>query len=166
MSDLKTLFLMRHGKASDEAGLADIDRPLKKSGKHDASIIGSLLEEGGLVPEILLSSPAKRTKQTCKALCESLQTEVNIVYIQSLYLAPDNEILSCIKSAPEEVKSLMVIGHNMGMEVLARKLSNGKTGHFPTAAVAVFEVKSNSWATMVSEDISLTTMLIPKKLHN
>ena len=71
---MKTLLLMRHAKSSwSEPGLADHDRPLNKRGKQAAPEMGKLLRKEGLVPDLILCSTARRSRQTAEAVAASLR---------------------------------------------------------------------------------------------
>ena len=101
---MKTLLILRHAKSSwKHPELSDHDRPLNKRGRHDAPLIGHLLKEKGLVPDLIISSTAVRAKDTALVVGASPD-----VYIQAISdVAGDNNY-----------STLLVVGHNPGLEEL------------------------------------------------
>ena len=98
---MKTLLLMRHAKSSwKDSEKADIDRPLSKRGKKDAPFMGKLLEEKDLVPELILSSVAKRARLTTEAVTKESNYQKKTVYLDSFYLAEPQEYMKELNSLP------------------------------------------------------------------
>lgn len=146
MSD-RYLILMRHAKSSwANESLADFDRPLNDRGRQAAPMMGRWLLENDLVPDRVLSSRAVRTQQTKELVLKQFAEPCTEIDLQELYLASPNKILESIATnATSDSKTLLVIGHNPGTEILASMLS-GKAIVMPTAAIAVFRLRrASSW---------------------
>ncbi|HET6890703.1 MAG TPA: histidine phosphatase family protein, partial [Pyrinomonadaceae bacterium] len=91
---IKTLFLLRHAKASPiVAGMSDFERPLHDDGKKAAELIGQLLSSRGVTLDLILSSPAVRARETIELVLEAARLEVEIRYDQSIYEAGPDQLL-------------------------------------------------------------------------
>jgi phosphohistidine phosphatase len=149
----KELILMRHGKSDWSQPVSDFNRPIKKRGLKEAARVGQWLDEQGLAPDLIISSPAQRARQTAVTVSEVMDyTEDNIFFCEPVYMADVSELLDAIAMAPDECQRLMVVGHNPGMEDLLFYLTeeidepdDGKV--MPTATIAVLETES-SWSAL------------------
>lgn len=141
---MKTLLLMRHAKSSwKDTGLADYERPLKKRGKKDSARVAKHLAKKDLVPQLILCSSAKRARQTAKILMDECDYQVDIEYLDSFYMAEPGIFYETLKTVPD-VHSVMLIGHNPGLETLLQLL-NRKIASLPTAALACLSLQIDSW---------------------
>ncbi|MGC8476760.1 MAG: SixA phosphatase family protein [Acetobacteraceae bacterium] len=137
------LLLLRHAKAVREVpGQPDRDRPLAPRGQRDAAALGRTMRRLGLTPDLVLVSPALRTRQTLAALEPWDETPL-VEVMDPLYLADDATLAALLAEVPETVRSLLLIGHNPGLHGLARRLAVASPGtpletRFPTAALAEF----------------------------
>ncbi len=157
------LLLLRHAKTSKtDTGRQDIDRPLTKRGKRDADAMGRYMQANGLLPDVVLCSPSRRTRSTWDLVANRLKSNPKILFTNGIYASRDGEELKdAIRRQGGEAKSLLLVGHNPSMEQLARQLAQKgeKKGRsrlevkFPTAALAVLSLNTDNWKTM-SEDAS------------
>jgi len=163
---MKTLLVMRHAKSSwKEAEQADEQRPLNKRGQRDAPRMGRLLRETGLVPQAILSSTAERARQTALAAAEASGFEGEIQFEASLYAAPAENYLALLHALPAELQTVMVIGHNPGIEALVADLT-GEDEHLSTAAIARLELPIERWADLNSQtEGHLETIWRPRELE-
>jgi len=142
---MKTVILMRHAKSSWKfPELADRDRPLTKRGEHDAPRMGKILKKEEIIPDRILSSTAVRAAATAEAVALKLGYKEEITYLDSLYMAEPVTIIEALQTLPPEVKRVLVIGHNPGMEGLAQILG-GKVVSLPTAAIAEIKIPIKEW---------------------
>ncbi|MPZ25364.1 MAG: histidine phosphatase family protein [Micromonosporaceae bacterium] len=109
----RSLVLLRHAKADAPRGVADEDRPLSARGQADAHAAGGWLA-GRQVPELVLCSPAKRTRQTWHAVAASLPADAAPVvrYERRLYLGDPDSLLELVQEVEDPVTRVLVIGHN------------------------------------------------------
>jgi phosphohistidine phosphatase len=143
---MKTLLIQRHAKSSwSDAGLADHDRPLNKRGKRQAPHMGELLRQQDLLPDLILSSTAKRAEKTAEAIAEASGYEGEIRLSRDLYAAPPEAYLEALHDLPDEYGCVMVVGHNPGMEELLDVLT-GESASLPTAALAQVELGIEHWS--------------------
>ena len=120
----KSLYLVRHAKSSwTDTGLGDFDRPLNKRGLRDAPEMGRRLNLRNVHPEIILCSPARRTRETLDLLIG--KTAGNVHFKQAIYEASDQTLLSLVRTLPDSCTSAMLIGHNPAMGWLVRLCIEG-----------------------------------------
>ncbi|MFP3874892.1 MAG: SixA phosphatase family protein [Thiohalophilus sp.] len=112
------LWLLRHARA-DARGMDDIDRPLSHSGREQAMRLGQWLAQQDLRPDLIVSSPAVRARQTTELICRALGVDLNhIRYDPGLYLASRDDLLGIIEGMTMPNSSIMLVGHNPGLEEL------------------------------------------------
>ena len=160
------LVLLRHAKAArEEARQPDRDRPLTARGRRDAAAVGAVMRDLGLVPDLVLVSPSRRTTETLAAL-EPWNDTPLIEALDPLYLASEAELLAILREVAETVRGVLVIGHNPGLHALAATLAGAQAGthlaeHFPTAALAEFAVPG-PWSRLGPGGARLIRFLTPK----
>ena len=147
---MRRLMLLRHAKTETDAPSGkDFDRRLDDRGRADAALMGRVLAEKGLRPDLALVSTATRTRETWEVLQESFG-DVEVRLEPTLYNAPQDVIRRFVEGAEEEAGCLLVLAHNPGVHMLAYEyliesaaspsVMDKMAGGFPTAAAAVFEV--------------------------
>jgi phosphohistidine phosphatase len=144
---MRELILLRHGQAeAAEIDAPDADRPLTASGREEAHRAALNLQGAGLVPELILLSPALRARETAELLCATMRIGADRVReIAALYLATPQVIRFHLQSVPEYVRRLLLIGHNPGLSDLAAQLAPTMSGHsLPSAGFARIPV-SGTW---------------------
>lgn len=162
---MKTLLIMRHAKSSwEEAGLHDHDRPLNKRGKLNAPRMGRLLRELDLVPDLILTSSARRARDTAEAVADQSGFEGNIKVEEALYAAPPETYLEALAAADDSYERLLIIGHNPGLEELIDVLTDEREA-LPTAAIAQVALPIQSWQELTDETPGkLVKLWRPKEL--
>ena len=167
----KQLFVLRHAKSSwDDSELADFDRPLAPRGLKTAPLMGRELARRGWLPDLALVSPALRTRDTWRLVAQELPKSVPAQFAEELYEAAAGAILARVRQA--RAKSLLVIGHNPGLQQFALRLAGAGSDEavfkkieakFPTAALARFTLDED-WADLAFGGAKLTHCLRPKDL--
>lgn len=152
---MKTLFLMRHAKSSwKNADLSDAYRPLKKNGKKSAAKAGQHLKKKNLVPELILCSTAERARETADHMVREMDYQGETHFLDELYMAEPETIFKMIATHGGEAVSLMIIGHNPGLECTAQRLAQDVIS-LPTASLAHFELDSESWDKIKDAEVVL-----------
>jgi len=168
---MKRLLLLRHAKSSwDDPSLADFDRPLAPRGRKAAERMGRELAARNWLPQLARVSPAARTRETWAVVAAALPGSVSADFADTLYDATAEDVLLEVQRTPNAVKTLLVIGHNPGLEDFARQLAgdNSETKvlqrlreKFPTAALARFDF-DGKWAEVGFGGARLTHCLVPR----
>jgi len=128
-------------------------------------MMGKLLKSKKMVPDIILSSSAIRAKQTAQILIKTCHCKTKIKYLDSLYMAEPSEILTAIEENAKDEKTVMVIGHNPGMEAFVQIL-NGKVESLPTSSIAYLTADVDNWKKIAKEDvIKLKKLWRPKDIE-
>src|SRR6266576_2330919 len=121
---MKRLFLLRHAKSSwDDAELADHDRPLAPRGRRAAKLIAEHLRRQSVPPALVLCSSAQRTRETLDRIAPALGEEVPVQIERELYAASEQRLLERLRAITGGVESMLLIGHNPGLEQLALSLA-------------------------------------------
>ena len=161
---MKTLLVLRHAKSSwKHGGIGDHDRPLNKRGKRDAPRMGQLIADEDIVPDLVLSSTAKRARTTARRAAQAAGYEGEIELRDALYLAAAGEYIEAVAGVSDAVERVMVVGHNPGMEALVAVLT-GSVGHFPTAALALVELSIDEWPQIYEAHGRLVHFWRPREL--
>ena len=162
---MKKLLLMRHAKSSwDNSDIPDHERSLKKRGKKDAERMGKLLKSKELKPDLILSSTALRAKETAEIVADTCKCKKEIIFLDSLYMAEPSDILRAIEKNSKDKKTVMVIGHNPGLEAFLQ-IADGKVESLPTASIAYLTVSIDDWSELgKGENIKLKKLWRPKDL--
>jgi phosphohistidine phosphatase len=118
------LYLLRHAKSDwDDPALADHERPLNGRGRRSAIEVSATLVEESIAPDVVLVSSARRTRQTASALSDALPDDAEICIEDGLYAATATELLGRIRALSDDVRTVLLIGHNPGIEELAAALA-------------------------------------------
>ena len=163
---MKNLLIMRHAKSSwGNEALADYDRPLNKRGLRDAPRMGKLLVEKGLVPDCVIGSSANRAQSTAKLVIDNLGQDVVSRFTEDLYHAPAEAYLEYISIMGQPHSTILMVGHNPGIERLVYSLSD-RWEIMPTAAIAWFQFDSETWEPIEQREPSrLRAVWRPKELY-
>jgi len=169
----KQLFVLRHAKSSwEDPGLDDHDRPLAPRGRRAVKLLGQHIHDSGITPDLVLCSSSRRTLETLE--CVAPGGEVLIE--PELYAASASEIIERLRQVPDEVGSVMVIGHNPASQTLVLRLVGddpaGSDGSylsdvqrkFPTGALATLSFNC-AWSELAPGRAQLAAYVRPKSLH-
>jgi phosphohistidine phosphatase len=164
--------LLRHAKSSWAGDAAsDFDRPLAKRGKQDAEKVGSWLQRQKLVPDLILSSPAKRARKTILAVCRQIPFDAeNIRWMPEIYDAGLTDLIKVLNDCPDKANTVLLVGHNPGMEYLLEYLcrdrvpaaADGKL--LTTACVANVEI-AGKWSHLSESCGRLVSITRPAEME-
>jgi phosphohistidine phosphatase len=170
---VRTLLLLRHAKSSwSDPGLRDHERPLAPRGRKAAKRLARYVDSHGLQPELVLCSSARRARETLDLLRPALGAGAEVAFDNDLYGADGGELLGRVRAVTNHVESVMLVGHNPGLQDLAISLAgDGEPGalellraKFPTAALAILDLGSTGWARLGPGDARLTRLVLPREL--
>jgi phosphohistidine phosphatase len=167
---MKRLYLLRHAKSSwDDPTLADRDRPLAPRGRRAAKAMAGHLKHEGIAPDLVFCSPSTRTRQTLSRVEPVLRGNADVRIEPRLYAASATGLIEVLHEVPEEVGSVMLIGHNPAIQDLALSLARGGSeiervrSKFPTAALATLEF-NGGWRELEPGSAQLASFAKPKEL--
>jgi phosphohistidine phosphatase len=162
----RELILIRHTKSSwVQVDAHDFDRPLKKERTPDAENMAKYLKILGLKPDLILCSPALRTKQTAEFFCDKLKYDYDkIVFDMRLYESSAEDYMQVIRETDKKNKTLVVIGHNPSVTDFANWFLKSRIEEVPTTGVVWFEFDNNDWEIYKTTPCKLTHFLAPKTI--
>ena len=160
---MKTLLLLRHAKSSwKKPELADHDRPLNKRGKRTAPLMGAVLQDEDLIPDLILCSSAVRTHNTALLVAKACTYVGEIKQTRNLYLAEPEDYIEVLRQVVEKHARVLVVGHNPGLESLIETLT-GEAMAMPTAALACIELSIKRWSDLDTDtEYKLVNVWRPK----
>jgi phosphohistidine phosphatase len=167
------LMLLRHAKSSWPSSAAqDAARPLSERGEAAARLMGGYMAHHYLLPDRVLCSPARRTRETCAGIAGQWPADMDVVFDQRLYMATPQIILSIIRAQHEAVRTLLVIGHNPGLQEAAEsliaagdvELRERLREKFPTAALAVIDFAIDKWKSIHERSGRLERYITPRSI--
>ncbi|MFI1357929.1 SixA phosphatase family protein [Streptomyces sp. NPDC020898] len=167
---LRRLVVLRHAKSAWPAGVDDHERPLGPRGLRDAPAAGRALAEADCLPDLALCSTAERARRTWELAAAQWGTPPPVRDDPRLYGADVPELLAAVREAPPEVGTLLLVGHNPGLEELVLELAGDGLDDalddvrtkFPTSAIAVLAWHGDSWRDLAPGTALLTSMTVPR----
>ena len=164
---MKRLYLLRHAKSSwSNPSLADEERPLAPRGRKAAKRMAKELRRREIRPKLVLCSSSRRTQETLELIGSSLG-DPTIEVVEGLYGAGSDGLLARVRAVSDSVDSVLVIGHNPGLQDLALRLAPGSerlVEKFPTGALAAFELDAESWRDLTQTEARLAAYVVPREL--
>ncbi len=161
----RKLFIIRHGKSSwDNHGLDDFDRPLAERGIRSATDMAHRLNDLGLVPELILSSPASRALNTALIMSRIWHLEASALQIHDpIYMAYVSEIEQVVAETPSEIRHLAIFGHNPAFTMYANIFLEEALDNLPTAGVVIVTLEANGWNGIGRSHVKGTYLDYPKR---
>lgn len=163
---MKTLVLIRHAKSSWAEPLqADFDRPLNDRGREDAPRMGERLKRLGVMPDLIVSSTAKRAVQTAKRIAQGIGYNAEkIQWVERLYHASPATMESVVAGLGDDVENVFLVSHNNGLTHYANSLSpQFSTDNMPTCAAVGCRAEIGSWSDFPAADKTVFLYEYPKK---
>lgn len=172
---MKTLTLLRHAKSGwDDPVARDFDRPLNEKGMRAAFTMGRKAQDMGLAVDRLIASPAMRVKQTLDSFFDGLGRTIDTVWDRRIYLASSSTLLDILHETPADIDSLMMVGHNPGLEDLILDLvpDDGTSplrdiveNKYPTASLARLSWDSDNWTNLgPTSGVRIEALVRPRDL--
>jgi phosphohistidine phosphatase len=170
---MRRLILVRHSKAERSApGNADSDRRLTAQGWADASLVGAYIGHHGLRPDCVLVSSARRAQETWTLIAKAIESAPTKIDDDRIYDASVERLFKLVETVPIDAQTLMVVGHNPGMQDLALTLvATGDIGireqlneKFPTSGLAVIDFAFRDWSMLHPKSGRLERFIGPRSL--
>ena len=161
---MKTLLLLRHAKSSwDIPSQADFDRPLNGRGLRAAPLVGKFIRGEKIAPDLLLSSPAQRARQTVALVREAARLDAPLRFDERIYEASTATLVEVVSQIEESASVALLVGHNPGFEGLLSFLT-GEDERMPTAALAEISLDVEKWSKVHEGCGSLERLIKPRQL--
>ena len=160
---MKNLYLIRHAKSdwSDESK-SDFERGLNKRGQRAIFTMADALKTKKLMPDLILSSSAKRAKLTAKGLAKELGYTGEIKYHNTLYMAEAEEVLTLIQDIDDKYNTIFLVGHNPETTELSNRMTNAYIDNIPTLGIVAIQLSIESWKNLKPGEGKLTFFIYPK----
>ena len=169
---MKHLHVLRHAKSSwAEDDQPDRERPLAPRGRKAARRVAAYIRDRAVKPDLVLCSPAERTRQTLELIQPELGDGVEVLLEDGLYGATANQLLDRLRRLPDGAANAMIVGHNPGVQELVVLLARDGAlrararGHFPTAALATLELPVDAWPDLQPAAADLVAYVVPRELR-
>ncbi|MCP4439983.1 MAG: histidine phosphatase family protein [Aureispira sp.] len=163
----KTLYLLRHAKSSHkEPSLVDFERPLKKKGMRDAAMMGEVLRKRGVEVDLILTSSAKRTKETVQFMTKEMAYSDKIDEEKEIYRCSPSTLLKIIGQLDDKYQSVMIVGHNPAMMEVTNQLGDTTLQKMPTCGLSAIKFETDSWAKAAKQKGDLVFYIYPKMFRD
>ncbi len=159
-----TLTLLRHAKSSwKDPTLTDMERPLNKRGRRDATAMAVTLKEHGASFKMIYASPARRTRETITRMLLALPAQdAQLIFDERFYSFERDQLLQAIRQLDGKPNDVMIVGHNPAMHDTLRWLTGKVIEIFPTCAAAQLSLDLPSWSKIGKGSAQLRWLLLPK----
>lgn len=170
---MRRLLLFRHAKAErPEPGGRDLERTLSDRGREQAPIIGAFIGRHRLIPDHVVVSTSRRTRETWELAASALGATPTIAFDERIYEAAAEKILAVVKETPNTAASLLIVGHNPGLHELARLLiASGEpelreqlNEKLPTSGLVVIDFAVDAWDQIHRRSGRLEVFVTPRML--
>lgn len=170
---MRRLILLRHAKSDrGNPSIPDLARPLNQRGQDAATRIGAYMAKHDLVPDLVLCSIAERTRQTSDLVAQAFAKPAPVTFDKRLYNADVDKILTVVQETPAEAHTVMVVGHNPGMQDAATSLlAAGDVDQranllqkFPTGGLVVIDFAVDDWTAVHPRSGRLDRFVTPRRL--
>ncbi len=140
-------------------------RPLNDRGRKDAPEMGRRLREGGVQPDLIVSSPAKRAIKTARLIAGEFDfPEADILEAAGIYAAAADELLKLIRRLPEEKRDVMLVGHNPGLTDWQTFFSGPVIENIPTCGVVRLAFERGAGAIFPRSGLLYWCLILPRKI--
>ena len=165
---MKTLYLVRHAKSSwGHPGLTDFNRPLIDTGIRRNRKIVKYLNDKNVSVDLIISSPAVRTLETAKLIAAGIDYPIENIHLEPvLYEASLRDYQDLIFDTPDEINSLMIVGHNLTITYVANYFLGPEIEMLPTSGLVGISFDSEQWREIPSVETKQLFVVFPKMLKS
>ncbi len=163
---MKHITLVRHAKSSwSDPTLNDIDRPLKKRGIVDAENMATYILNQNIVPDLFVSSPAKRAYQTAQIFAQKIIKDIEAIEVDDrLYLEGEDVMLKVIREQQNQYQSMILFSHMPYIASLFSELTGNFVYEYPTCGLAHMQFDIDKWEDVLSGEGKSKLFLYPKMM--
>lgn len=163
--ELRTLCFVRHAKSSwEDPALADIDRPLSGRGERDAPAMAMRLKELNIVPDQIVTSPAKRARSTAKMFRKVYGlAKTDFITDLSLYDATPDDVIAVVQHLDNSKRCVFIFGHNPTFTFLANRFPGVRIDNVPTCGIFQIKTMVPTWDQWTPEISTFVGIYYPKQ---
>ena len=165
----RTLLMIRHAKSSWANPLqSDFERPLNERGQHDAPLMGRRLQQAGIVPSVIISSTARRTRETAEHIAAATGYDPGAIkWEEKLYHCIPSVFEELIYELNDNLKTVVIIAHNPGITEFVNQLSpEFFTGNMPTCGIVGAQFEAASWEEFPTVKRKVFLFYYPRNEHD
>jgi len=161
---MKRIVIVRHAKAVPYGYDDDLNRKLRRQGKEDAKIVSMALKEDRIIPDLIISSPAKRAFKTATIFAETLRYPVSRIMIEDeLYEGlTTQDFIEIIRNLPEDMQTVFVFGHNPSLYYLVNNLVKLFNSDMPTCSTVGIDFSVDNWKEVSAREGKLAFQFMPR----
>lgn len=160
---MKNLYLIRHAKSDwGDESKSDFERGLNKRGQKAILTMAHALKEKKVMPDLILSSSAKRAQLTAEGLAKEIGYRGKIKYIDALYMAETLDVISIIKEIKDKYDNVFIIGHNPETTELTDLMLDDYIDNVPTLGIVALKLPIKHWQKLKPEKVKLKFFIYPK----
>lgn len=163
---MKKLVIIRHADFQrDDPTISDLNRPLSKQGQRDLLAVSSSLIQQGIRPDVIVTSPALRTRESSELIAKKMNLSQDQIVIEDrIYEAERSDLLHIVQALDNSYETVFLVGHNPGVSTLYHLLINQEVRSFSTSCAAVIDFKIDGWREASFKHASMAHYLMPKDL--
>jgi phosphohistidine phosphatase len=165
---MKTVYILRHAKSSwDFPHLSDHDRPLLDKGIKRTKLIGGYLAKNNITPDLIISSSAVRALETARIVAKNINYPVeNIQINRMVYNANADGLTDLLYGIPDNIGSVMLVGHNPTFTSLANQWLDQPVDWLPTSALVAISFETKKWEDLSTATYKTKFVVTPRMLKN
>jgi phosphohistidine phosphatase len=160
---MRSITFIRHAKASHHTQASDLERPLSEKGISDASMMSQIIKNEFILPDLIISSTAKRAKMTSNIFADNIgYPKQEIIFMEDLYFADSESFFKIIHSLENSFKNIYIVSHNPGITYIVNRISNIRLDVMPTCGVAQIGFEKESFNEIIDKSGKLLKFDMPK----
>jgi phosphohistidine phosphatase len=161
---MKRVIIVRHAKSVPYGYDDDFNRDLTDRGINDAEKISSRLKEMEIVPDLVIASPAMRTMHTANIFCQNLGYDINSIRKETDFYEgmTTQDFIDLIQELPENVQTIILVGHNPAVYYLAYNLVKHFNSDMPTCSTVAFDFPVDKWKEVSARGGKVAFQFVPK----
>ena len=160
---MKHLYLIRHAKSDwGDESKSDFERGLNKRGQKAILTMAKALKEKKVMPDLILSSSAKRAQLTAKGLAKEIGYRGEIKYIDALYMAAPETVHTLIQDVNDKYDTLFIVGHNPETTELCNMMTDTYIDNIPTLGIVSIKLSVDCWKKLKTGEGKLKFFIYPK----
>ncbi|MFO8054226.1 MAG: histidine phosphatase family protein [Bacteroidales bacterium] len=165
---MRTLYLVRHAKSSwENPEIPDFQRPLLEKGKKRTKQMIDYLESRDVKIDLMISSHAKRARETAEILAHAFQYPADQIKIDHLiYEGDEQQIANSFFDLPSWVHHLWIIGHNPSITNFANLFLEKRIEYLPTSGIISINFETDSWEKLQAVPCSINFVMYPSKVKS